>query len=127
MNLKLVERLVNALLYEGYILYPYRASAIKNRQRWNFGVIYPQDYSLSQGGAEASSMQTECLLLGEQRARLDVKIRFLHLSARTVGADLRVCPEPALHATTGADTQVCPYQLSLLRATQRGSFRCAFT
>jgi hypothetical protein len=109
MNLKLVERIVNALLYEGYILYPYRASAIKNRQRWNFGVIYPQDYSLSQGGAEASSMQTECLLLGDQRAKLDVKIRFLHLLARTVRAELRVCPEPALHATTGADTQFCPY------------------
>src|SRR5215510_8777388 len=109
MNLKLVERLVNALLYEGYILYPYRASAIKNRLRWNFGVIYPQDYSLSQGGAEASSMQTECLLLGDQRAKIDVKIRFLHLLARTVVADLRVCPGPALHATTGADTQVCHY------------------
>jgi hypothetical protein len=87
MNLKLVEKIVNALLYEGYILYPYRASAVKNRQRWNFGVIYPQDYSLSQGGAEASSMQTECLLLGDQRAKLDVKIRFLHLLARTVGAE----------------------------------------
>ena len=87
MNLKLVERIVNALLYEGYILYPYRASAVKNRQRWNFGVIYPQDYSLSQGGAEASSMQTECLLLGDQRAKLDVKIRFLHLLARRVGAE----------------------------------------
>jgi hypothetical protein len=110
MNLKLVERIVNALLYEGYILYPYRASAVKNRQRWNFGIIYPQDYSLSQGGAEASSMQTECLLLGDQRAKLDVKIRFLHLLARTVEADLRVCPGPALHATTGADTQVRPYE-----------------
>ena len=109
MNLKLVERIVNALLYEGYILYPYRASAVKNRLRWNFGVIYPQDYSLSQGGAEASSMQTECLLLGDQGAKLDVKIRFLHLLARTVGRDLRVCPGPALHATTGADTQVSPY------------------
>ena len=87
MNHKLVERIVNALLYEGYILYPYRASAVKNRQRWNFGVIYPQDYSLSQGGAEASSMQTECLLLGDQRAKLDVKIRFLHLLARRVGAE----------------------------------------
>src|SRR5262245_24380718 len=82
MNLKLVERIVNALLYEGYILYPYRASAVKNRQRWNFGVIYPQDYSLSQGGAEASSMQTECLLSGDQGAKLDVKIRFLHLVAQ---------------------------------------------
>jgi hydrogenase maturation protease len=90
MNHKLVERIVNALLYEGYILYPYRASAVKNRQRWNFGVIYPQDYSLSQGGAEASSMQTECLLLGDQRAKLDVKIRFLHLLARTVAEPIEI-------------------------------------
>ncbi|HKC86930.1 MAG TPA: hypothetical protein VKG02_13185 [Blastocatellia bacterium] len=99
MNLKLVERIVNALLYEGYILYPYRASAIKNRQRWNFGVIYPQDYSLSQGGAEASSMQTECLLLGGRRAKLDVKIRFLHLLARTVGADLHAAEPLEIGAT----------------------------
>ena len=99
MNLKLVERIVNALLYEGYILYPYRASAIKNRQRWNFGVIYPQDYSLSQGGAEASSMQTECLLLGDRRAKLDVKIRFLHLLARTAGADLHAAEPLEIGAT----------------------------
>jgi len=86
MNLRLVERIINALLYEGYILYPYRASAIKNRRRWNFGVVYPQDYSLAQGGAEASSMQTECLLRWDHRAEIDVKIRFLHLMAREVGA-----------------------------------------
>ncbi|MBO0726675.1 MAG: hypothetical protein J2P52_13815, partial [Blastocatellia bacterium] len=85
MNLRLVERIINALLYEGYILYPYRASAIKNRRRWSFGVVYPQDYSLAQGGAEASSMQTECLLRWDHRAELDVKIRFLHLMTREVG------------------------------------------
>ncbi|MBO0857452.1 MAG: hypothetical protein J2P21_03170 [Chloracidobacterium sp.] len=85
MNLRLVERIINALVYEGYILYPYRASAIKNHRRWNFGVVYPQDYTLAQGGAEASSMQTECLLRWDHRAELDVKIRFLHLMAREVG------------------------------------------
>jgi hydrogenase maturation protease len=84
MDLRLVERIIDALLYEGYILYPYRASAIKNRRRWNFGVVYPEDYSLAQGGAEASSMQTECLLRWDHRAELDVKIRFLHLMAREV-------------------------------------------
>ena len=85
MNLELVERIVNALLYEGYILYPYRASAVKNHQRWNFGIVYPQDYSFAQGAAEASSMQTECLFQGN---RLDVKIRFLRLVAREVGGSL---------------------------------------
>jgi hypothetical protein len=89
MNLSLVERIVNAVLYEGYILYPYRPSAVKNRQRWNFGVVYPQAYSLVQGapaeGVEAWSMQTECLVQGSQRTRLDVRVRFLHLLARQVG------------------------------------------
>ena len=40
-----VERIASALLYEGYLLYPYRRSAVKNRQRFNFGVIYPEAYS----------------------------------------------------------------------------------
>src|SRR5688500_17118448 len=31
-----VQSVANAVLYEGYLLYPYRASALKNKQRWNF-------------------------------------------------------------------------------------------
>ena len=42
MNTKLVEDIASAVLYEGYLLYPYRASAIKNKRRWNFGVLYPR-------------------------------------------------------------------------------------
>ena len=76
MNLRAVERIVNAVLYEGYILYPYRASAVKNRHRFNFGALYPESYSLAQKGADASSMQTECLVTGGPRARLDAKARF---------------------------------------------------
>ena len=57
-----VDRIVNALLYEGYILYPYRASSRKNRQRFTFGRIYPRAYSAAQGEAEPFVMQTECLL-----------------------------------------------------------------
>jgi hypothetical protein len=85
MNLKAVERIVNAVLYEGYILYPYRASAVKNRQRFNFGAIFPNAYSVAQKGAEPSSMQTECLLMVGPETGLEVKIRFLHLLAREVG------------------------------------------
>ncbi len=40
MNLELAKKIADAVLYEGYILYPYRASAIKNRQRFNFGVLH---------------------------------------------------------------------------------------
>src|SRR5689334_10246836 len=85
MNLHLVERLVNAVLYEGYILYPYRPTAVKNRQRFNFGALCPESYSLAQRGTDAWRMQTECLVLGGPRATLDVRARFLHLMARQIG------------------------------------------
>jgi hydrogenase maturation protease len=85
MNLKLVERIADAVLYEGYILYPYRPSAVKNQQRWNFGALCPQAYSVAQGGTEAWTMQTECLVEGGAQTTLDVKVRFLHLLAREVG------------------------------------------
>jgi hydrogenase maturation protease len=85
MNLRLVERIVNAVLYEGYILYPYRPSSVKNRQRFNFGAVCPEAYSLAQNGTDAWSMQTECLVIGGPNTVLDVKARFLHLLAREVG------------------------------------------
>src|ERR1700692_3830240 len=85
MNLDRVEKIAEAVLYEGYMLYPYRASAVKNQQRWNFGVVCPQAYSESQNGSEAWSMQTECLLQGDRRAQLQVKIRFLQIVKRSVG------------------------------------------
>lgn len=91
MNLRLVERIVNAVLYEGYILYPYRPSAVKNRQRFNFGALYPESYSLAEQGTEAWSMQTECLVQGGPRTTLDVHARFLHLVAREVGAPNEDC------------------------------------
>ena len=84
MNQALVDKIANAVLYEGYILYPYRPS-VKNRQRWFFGGLCPQSYSLAQGGTEAWAMQTECLVLGSRHTALEVRVRFLHLLARLVG------------------------------------------
>ncbi|MEO7167085.1 MAG: hypothetical protein ABI787_02825 [Spartobacteria bacterium] len=86
MNPALVEKVVNAVLYEGYILYPYRASSKKNRERFTFGRVYPEDYSIAQKGAEPCLMQTECLVRNESKdARLKVSVRFLHPMAREVG------------------------------------------
>jgi hypothetical protein len=79
MNLSRVEQIAKAVLYEGYMLYPYRPSSVKNQQRWNFGVLYPQAYSDEQGGEEAYSMRTECLVCGTRDATLEVRLRFLHL------------------------------------------------
>ena len=87
MNRELVDRVVNAVLYEGYILYPYRASSKKNqRERFTFGRVYPRDYSKAQNDREPCWMQTECLVRNESRdSVLKVNVRFLQPSAREIG------------------------------------------
>jgi hypothetical protein len=37
-----VAAVADAVLFEGYLPYPYRASAQKNRLRWQFGVLTPE-------------------------------------------------------------------------------------
>ncbi|MEW5979388.1 MAG: hypothetical protein AB1898_26635 [Acidobacteriota bacterium] len=93
MNSSEVEKVANAVLYEGYLLYPYRPSAVKNRQRWNFGVISPQSPSPGHGDSEPAMMQTECLALGDDHSTLHIKIRFLHLLAREVAEVLTPTPD----------------------------------
>ena len=85
MNLATVDKIAKAVLYEGYMLYPYRPSSVKNQQRWNFGVLCPQSYSEAQKGSEAWTMQTECLVEGSSLTGLEVRVRFLQLVARSVG------------------------------------------
>ncbi len=85
MNLATVDKIAKAVLYEGYMLYPYRPSSVKNQQRWNFGVLCPRSYSEAQKGSEAWTMQTECLVEGSSLTGLEVRVRFLQLVARTVG------------------------------------------
>lgn len=80
-----VEKIANAVLYEGYILYPYRASAVKNQQRWNFGAVYPEAYSNATKGVDSWTMQTECLVHSGRQTSLEVKVRFLHLVSREAG------------------------------------------
>ncbi len=67
------------------MLYPYRASSVKNRERFNWGVLYPEAYSSRQTGADLCEMRTECLVAGGATAGLEVKVRFLHLVVRTDG------------------------------------------
>ncbi len=87
MNFDQVQQIADAVLYEGYLLYPYRQTSVKNRQRWTFGGVYPPAYSAAQRGADASAMQTECLIADGDNAAVTVRVRFLHLTERTVGAD----------------------------------------
>ena len=79
MSSELVERIANAVLYEGYLLYPYRPSSVKNRRRFTFGVLVPPAYSAAQSGTETASMRTECLVRGRPATSLDVRVRFLQV------------------------------------------------
>jgi hypothetical protein len=80
----------DTVLYEGYVLYPYRASAQKNQLRWQFGVLAPPDYART-SGAERWSMRSEVIIdpggqpHGDQ-ARLTVRIRCLQLQHREIEA-----------------------------------------
>jgi hydrogenase maturation protease len=85
MNLDRVEKIAEAVLYEGYMLYPYRPSSVKNQQRWNFGVLCPRSYCELNQGSEAWMMQTECVVKAGPSTRLTVKIRFLQIVRRSVG------------------------------------------
>jgi hypothetical protein len=84
-NLDRVEKIAEAVLYEGYMLYPYRPSSVKNQQRWNFGVLCPRSYCEQQQGSERWMMQTECLIKASPSTDLMVKIRFLQIVRRSVG------------------------------------------
>jgi hypothetical protein len=82
-----LEQIVNAVLYEGYILYPYRASSQKNqRERFTFGRVYPQIYSENQNGAEPCAMQTECLLeIKNDFPKVEITVGFLQPMRREIG------------------------------------------
>ena len=55
-----VRQVADAVLDEGYVLYPYRASAQKNRSRWQWGVLMPPDY-VATDPSEKSMTQAECV------------------------------------------------------------------
>ncbi len=82
MTSAIVDKIARAVLYEGYLLYPYRHSALKNQQRWNFGVLYPPAWAARQTGSDRSYFQMECVALGSPEARLDISVRFLQLLSR---------------------------------------------
>lgn len=77
-----VDAIARAVLYEGYLLYPYRPSALKNQQRWNFGVLYPPAWAAQQTGPDRSYFQMECVAVVSSGTRVDVSLRFLQIVER---------------------------------------------
>lgn len=75
-------QVADAVLFEGYVLYPYRASAAKNRLRWQFGVLVPPAWGPAH--EEHAFQRTEILMEPKGGAALAVELRFLHAQRRTV-------------------------------------------
>ena len=78
-----VRAVADAILYEGYVLYPYRASAGKNQVRWQFGVLMPPRYVESEP-SERHGFQTECLLEPGEETVVRVRVRYLQVQAKRV-------------------------------------------
>ncbi|MFZ0139459.1 MAG: hypothetical protein WAL70_00120 [Aeromicrobium sp.] len=81
MRMDLARSVADAVLYEGYLLYPYRASSSKNQTRWQFGVLGPVGAEEA-GVGESSMMSMQCLLTSS--STLVVHLRFLQLQHRSV-------------------------------------------
>ena len=105
----LVRQIADAVLYEGYLLYPYRLSALKNRMRWLFGRVFPDDYR-TPGGAEGPLMRTEFLALDHGEARLSVRLRFLQVGSTGDEATERSLPCEASIAQLVERTLTVPFE-----------------
>lgn len=82
MDRALVDRIARSVLYEGYMLYPYRSSSLKNASltnggRCTFGTLYPEAWVAAHDSGDRSEFQAEMLYAGPAGARVTVTGRFL--------------------------------------------------
>jgi hypothetical protein len=75
-----VSRIARAVLYEGYLLWPYRRSAPKNRSRWTFGAVFPPAWT-AEHPDDACLLQGQYLVTGDD-PRVTVTLRFLQVVER---------------------------------------------
>jgi hypothetical protein len=78
-----VRRIADAVLYEGYLLWPYRRTALKNQRRWTFGGVYPPAHSAGRSD-DPCTMRTTCLVEADPDATVEVTVRFLQVIDRAV-------------------------------------------
>jgi hypothetical protein len=99
MSFDAVQRIADAVLFEGYILYPYRPSAIKNRKRWNFGTLWPHEFAEAQQPPESCSFHAELLIEPGADCTLDLRFRFLQLAASD-SSDLQAWKQGVVRSKT---------------------------
>ena len=78
MNFDRGRAIADAVLMEGYALYPYRASAPKNRYRWTFGVLAPRAWSEA-GGCEPWWLEAQVAVTA-RTSRVAGRLRFFQIA-----------------------------------------------
>ena len=97
MDRALIDRITRSVLYEGYLLYPYRTSSLKNAKRWQFGTLYPERH-VEQGGSDRSQFRAELVFQGSNTAKVTVLARFLlddierEIALETTAAERSIVP-----------------------------------
>lgn len=91
-----VSQIARAVLYEGYLLWPYRRSALKNQHRFTIGGIYPASYAATSG--DRASARFACLVEGRD-ARFELEVRFLHVVRRQAVRQGRAVDEVVANGT----------------------------
>ena len=92
MDLAEARRVADTVLYEGYLLYPYRSDSAKNHVRWQYGIVGPKGAEEA-GVGESDSLETKCLVDMTDASpdpHVAVQVRFLQVQHRTVE---RVLPD----------------------------------
>jgi hypothetical protein len=113
-----VRRLADAVLYEGYLLWPYRRSALKNQQRFTFGGVYPPSFD------DRSELRASALIEGEG-AEAEVAVRFLHVVHRQVlaggvpVAEHEACGERWVTWDEATEREVAPGPLAVPAGEER--------
>jgi hypothetical protein len=97
----------DAVLFEGYVLYPYRASSAKNRLRWQFGVLMAPRHA--EELAERSGLSTECLFEPRAGSELLVELRFLRVQRRVVQCGPESGPFRDVESIDLDDRVLCPW------------------
>jgi hypothetical protein len=100
----------DAVLYEGYLLYPYRASATKNQMRWQFGVAVPPSYAAADP-SERCRLRAEMIVDPGAEPVLNGRVRFLRVLQRTIdapGEGPRTWDEGQVHEVDLAPIRLLP-------------------
>ncbi|WP_217707981.1 hypothetical protein [Nonomuraea rhodomycinica] len=116
--LEQVRRIARAVLYEGYLLWPYRQSALKNRHRWTIGGVHPEPYGREHDG-HPWLMRTQCLVQAGAGASVDVRVRYLHVVVREPALVRDGLAEPVPELVAGG-VRVLPRE----EATEREAAAC---